>query len=209
MSLETMETPNVLKKTIIFGILLGIISVITSIISLYITKTATGLFTSAILAGAINYVLFIAVAVFFTIALRKAIGGYWSFSTALKTIFIMFAINAVISTIGTIVINQVMPNLQEESIDNTMNLTIELLESTGVNDEQIDAKIAEIEQQKEDLANLTIGQQIKGLMVYFLLYFVVALVFAAIFKKEKPVFYKVPAADPAFPEDDNQITPQT
>ncbi|MFZ4262663.1 DUF4199 domain-containing protein [Sphingobacterium sp. HJSM2_6] len=209
MSLENNETPNILKKTIIYGVLLGVFSLITSVISLYITKTATGLITSAILAGVINYVLFIAVAVFFTIALRKAIGGYWSFSTALKTIFIMFAINTVISTLGTMMVNQMMPTLQEESIDNTLNLTIELLESTGVSDEQIDAKIAEIEQQKEDLANLTIGQQIKGLMVYFLLYFVVALIFAAIFKKEKPIFYKVPASNPAFPEDDNQISPNS
>src|SRR5690606_27072538 len=91
---------DVKKKAIIYGVILGIISLILSIVSLYFSKTATSIVFSSVINIIVSYVLFLAAAVFFTIQLRKAVGGYWNFSTALKNIFIMLALTTVVGTIG-------------------------------------------------------------------------------------------------------------
>jgi hypothetical protein len=65
---------NVKKKAIINGVILGIISLVLSIISLYFSKTATSIVFSSVINILISYVLFLAAAVFFTLQLRKAEG---------------------------------------------------------------------------------------------------------------------------------------
>ncbi|MGJ1204288.1 DUF4199 domain-containing protein [Sphingobacterium lactis] len=197
-------TPDVKKKAIINGVILGIISLVLSIISLYILKSATSLMTSSVINFFVNYIIFLAVAILFTIQLRKAIGGYWSFSTALKNIFIMLAIAAVIGTVGIGIFNMVNPNVQIEAIENTQNLTIEMMEANNMADDQIDTMLEGLDQQKESLANMSFGQNLKGLAISLVLYFVLALILAAIFKKEKPLF-RTPAApsDEAHPWQNN------
>ncbi len=197
---ETIDNAAVVKKkAIIQGIILGVISFILSIISLYITKSATSLFTSSAAAGFINYAVFLIVAVFFVISLRKAAGGYWSFSEALKNIFIMMAIVAVIGTAGVSIWNMINPSLQQEAIDNTINMTIETMEATGAQDENIDNTIEMLEQQRNALAEMTIGQTLKGLAITIVMYFVLSLILAAIFKREKPIFQSPAASDNAHP----------
>lgn len=197
-------TPDVKKKAIINGVILGIISLVLSIISLYILKSATSLMTSSVINFFVNYIIFLAVAILFTIQLRKAIGGYWNFSTALKNIFIMLAIAAVIGTVGIGIFNMVNPNVQIEAIENTQNLTIEMMEANNMADDQIDTMLEGLDQQKESLANMSFGQNLKGLAISLVLYFVLALILAAIFKKEKPLF-RTPAApsDEAHPWQNN------
>lgn len=197
---ETIDNAAVVKKkAIIQGVILGVISFILSIISLYITKSATSLFTSSAAAGFINYAVFLIVAVFFVISLRKAVGGYWSFSDALKNIFIMMAIVAAIGTAGVSIWNMVNPGLQQEAIDNTINMTIETMEATGAQDENIDNTIEMLEQQRNALSEMTIGQTLKGLAITIVMYFVLSLILAAIFKREKPIFQSPAASDNAHP----------
>ncbi|MGO1520473.1 MAG: DUF4199 domain-containing protein, partial [Sphingobacterium sp.] len=68
-------------------------------------------------------------------------------------------------------------------------------EETNTPDEQIDTVLEMLDQQKEALGSLSFGQVFKGLFVSLLLYFVLALILAAIFKKDKPVFLKANAGD--------------
>ena len=182
------ETKSIKKQAVIYGIILGVVSLILSIISIYISKSATSLFLSSAINIIVNYVLFLALAVYFVLQLRKLIGGYWTFSIALKNIFIVLAISAVIGVLGVNVFNLVNPIPQEEAIDNTINLTIEMLEAANSSDEQIDKTIELLEQQKEALGSLTTGILLRGLMVSIILYFILALIFAAIFKREKLIF---------------------
>jgi len=182
------QTKDLKKQAVIYGIILGIVSLILSIISIYISKSATSLFLSSAINILVNYVLFLALAVYFVLQLRKLVGGYWTFSIALKNIFIVLAISAVIGVLGVNLFNLVNPIPQEEAIDNTINLTIEMLEAANSSDEQIDKTIELLEQQKEALGSLTIGILLRGLMVSLILYFILSLVFAAIFKREKLMF---------------------
>lgn len=206
MELPVSEHPALKKKVITYGIILGVVSVITAVISMYITKSGTNLMSSAVKAGAINYIPFLILVAFFAKALRNANGGYWSFTIALKNIFIMLAITAVIGTVASMIINWTMPQLQEAVLDNTRNMTIEYYESINAPDEAIDAVVAELDKQKDALGSLSFGQNMFGLMIYFLVYFVLALIFAAIFKKEKPLFKNPEVGDNAHPwQNDAQV----
>lgn len=189
---------EVRRKAVIYGVIMGVLAFVLGIISLIIMKNGTGLFTVTFISIFVNYGILIGLACYFSILLRKAIGGYWDFSTALKNIFIMLAISGVLATVGTSVMNASYPRLQEEAIDNMMNMTIESLEAMGAPDEQIDSTVEELEMQKDMLGTLSIGQVIKGIAVSLILYFVFALILAAIFKREKPMFIQ-PKGDEAHP----------
>ena len=89
MDATTLNASEVKKKAIINGVILGIISLVLSIISLYFLTSAKSLILSSVVNVIINYVIFLAAAIYFILQLRKAIGGYWDFTTALKNIFII------------------------------------------------------------------------------------------------------------------------
>lgn len=204
---ENKNLANVKRKAVSLGLILGVVSFVLGVISLIIVKNGTGLFTVGLSTFFVTYGGFIALSCYFSVLLRKSIGGYWDFSTALKNIFIMLAISGVLSTIASSAMNVVYPTLQEEAMDNMLNVTIEGLEAMGAPDEQIDATVESIEEQREMLGTLSIGQVIKGLAISLILYFVFALILAAIFKKERPVFIQ-PKGDEAHPwQDHNGSTP--
>lgn len=191
---------NLKKKAITKGVILGVISAVLSIISLYFSATATSIYTSSIINFVVNYGVFLAIAVVFVLQLRRAVGGYWSFSTALKNIFILLAVTATIGLLGISAFNAAFPDLQVEAIENTQNLTIETMEAANTPDEQIDTVLEMLDEQKEALGALSFGQVVKGLFVSLLLYFVLALILAAIFKKEKPIFKKVNPTESGSPD---------
>ena len=209
----TVNEAQIKKSAILKGIVLGIISVVLSLISLYLSANATSIITATIVNLLVNYGLFLLAGILFIVQLRKAIGGYWSFSVALKHIYIMLAVAAVLGFAGTTLFNVVTPNLQMKAIENTQNLTIEMMEAANAPDEQIDESLALLDQQKEAISNLSFGQIIKGLAVSLVMYFVLALILAAIFKKEQPIFRRVSASeggsgDIAHPWKDGEDTPQ-
>lgn len=202
---DTSVNVDLKRKAIIYGVVLGIISFILGVASLAITKTGTSLYTTMFMAFAVNFGLYLAFACYFVLQLRKAIGGYWDFRTALRHIFVTLAVSAILGTVGTLAFNALFPTIQEESIRNMMNMSIEVMESAGLPDAQIDATIQQFEEELATVGSLSVGQTIKGLAISLIMYFVLALVFAAIFKREKPVFIK-PTEESAHPwqEGNNQ-----
>lgn len=197
---QTIENRALLKKkAIILGIILGVISFVLSIISLYLGASAKSIVSFYALIGFVNYVVFLIVISFFVINLRKVVGGYWDFSTALKNIFIMMAIAAIIGTIGVSCWNFFYPSLQHRVNDNLMNLTIEMMEASGSKDENIDSAIEILEQQSNSISTMTVGQIFLGTAVTIVVYFVLSLIFAAIFKRERPIFQSPAPSDDAHP----------
>ena len=184
------EAAALKKQSVIYGVILGIVSLVVGIIQVYVSINLSSLVSLTVVSVLLNFVVFISLSCYFIVQLRKLNGGYWSFSAALKNIFIMLAISTVISVSGMSIFNAVNPVPQEQVINNTMNLTIETMENSGVDDEQIDSIIAEIEKGKEQIGVFSIGTIVKGILITLLIYFVLSLLLAAVFKKEKPVFQK-------------------
>jgi len=177
------------KQSITYGIYLGVIALVLGIITMYISKSTTSLVVLYGISAVLNLVVFIGVTVFFSINLRKGYGGYWSFSQALKSIFIMLAFATLISSVGSFLFTKyIEPTIQEEVMNNTSSLTIEMMENSGANDDQIDEVIAKLDEAKASISNISFSQFFKGFGITLISYFVLALILAAIFKREKPVF---------------------
>lgn len=177
------------KKSIIYGVVLGVISFVLGLIVLFVVKDLTSFWGVMSMSFIVNTGIFVIISALFSFSLRKANGGYWSFSIALKSIFMMLAISTIISTIGTqVYVNFVNPTLQEQVVTHTINVTIEYMEKNNVPDEVIDSKIAELEKQVDEIGKITLGQIFKGLAITLLFQFVFALLLSALSKREKPVF---------------------
>ncbi|MBP3943548.1 DUF4199 domain-containing protein [Sphingobacteriaceae bacterium WQ 2009] len=179
------------KDGIIFGIILGVISFILGLIVLYLVKDFKSFWAVMSTSIIVNTGIYVVVAAILAFFLRKRVGDYWSFSVALKTIYVMLAISTLISTTGTqALVNFVYPTLQEEVLNNTINVTIEYMEKSNLPDDQIDGKIAELEVQRDSIGKLTFGQFFKGMAITLVVQFIFALMLSAIFKREKPMFRK-------------------
>lgn len=185
-------TEEVKKEGIKYGVYLGVISLVINILSTYVLVNSTNFKTSSIATGAIALVLLIALSAYFAVLIRKVAGGFWGFSEALKGIFIMLAISVIISTVGGAVFNAVNPEPQQIVFDKTINNTIEMMEDMGADDDLIDKQVADLEQKRDSMREFSFMQTLKGLGVALIMYFILALILAAILKRERPVFLTVP-----------------
>jgi hypothetical protein len=131
----------------------------------------------------------IALAVFFCIDMRKKAGGYWTFSEALRHIFIMLLISAGIVYVFTILfgkyIDTTYPERMKEMI---MDKTDSLLSTMGVEESKME-EMREVQGEKlEKQFNPSFFEAIVGFGIQAIFYVVGSLLFALIFKKERPLF---------------------
>lgn len=174
------------KQSIKLGVVLGLISLALGIIVLYVTRSIHSFLLLTSLSFVINTILYAVISAFFSFNLRKRNGGFWNFTIALKSIFLMLLISTLIATIGTLVfVNFVNPTLQEDVLRNTINVTIEFMEEQGAPDEAIDSGVAKLEEQVEKIGNISFLQALRGLGIAILVQFVFALVLSAITRNEK------------------------
>ena len=189
---SSFSAEEVKKEGIKYGVYLGIISLVVSIVSMYVLVNVSDFKISSIVTGSASFVLMIALSAYFAVLLRRVAGGFWTFSQALKGIFTMLAISVIISTVGGAVFNLVNPEPQQIVFDKTINLTIETMESIGADDDLIDKQVADLEKQRDELRVFSVGQSVKGLAIALIMYFVFALILAAILKRERPGFLNIP-----------------
>ncbi len=195
---------EVKKEGIKYGIYLGVISLVVSIISLYVLMSTSNFKMTSIVTGGIGFVLMIGLSSYFAVLLRRVAGGFWSFSQALKGIYTMLAIAVIISSVGSTIFGIFNPEPQQLVFDKTINFTIETMESVGADEDLIDKQVSELEKTRDEMRSFSFGQTLKGLGVSLIMYFVFALVLAAILKCEKPAFLQVSREE----DQDGQDHPQ-
>lgn len=137
----------------------------------------------------IQFVVGIGLAVYFTLEIRKQIGGFWSFKEALKNIFILFIIPTIAVYFFSIIFGKwIEPDYPAKITEISLNATTEMMESMTNDQEMIDEAIAEMEQGLEKQFNPSVMDILKSVAVSALIYFIGALIWAAIFKRDRPVF---------------------
>lgn len=142
--------------------------------------------------GFITIAVGIGLAIYFTIDLRKKIGGYWSFREALGNIFLMFFVQVVIYTAFTTAFAKwIEPGYADLMRETALNATTEMAETFSSDQEVIDKMIEEAEKSIEKQVNPSLMDFLQGLAIAAIFYFIGALIFAAIFKRERPVFTPV------------------
>jgi hypothetical protein len=132
------ESP-IRKAAVPVGLILGAISFALGVFSFYFTTTMTSSMIMMLFSPLIfSVILPIVIAVFFTLDLRKKIGGYWSFKQATSGIFIMFLISTIVSTIGTGFIfgKLIEPDMVGKTKTVMVNAVTELMEKSNASQEK-------------------------------------------------------------------------
>jgi len=183
--METQSTVNLKTEALKNGVIWGVINIVLFLIVWYVVPD---LMSSWLFMG-ITMAIGIALAVFFCLDMRKKAGGYWSFGEALWNIFVMFLLAALIMYVFTILfgkfIDTTYPTVMKEEI---LVKTDKMYESLGMEADKIKEARELQEQRLESQFNPTFGEAVVGFGITAIIYFIGALIFALIFKKNKPLF---------------------
>lgn len=151
--------------------------------------------------GMISLLLSIGLAIYFTLDIRKKTGGYWSFKEAVSAIFVLFIVQIVIYTCFVTAFSKwIEPSYADFTRETGLNAATEMYENITTDQEMIDQMIADTERRIEKQVNPTLGEFIQGLAIWVIVYFVFALIFAAIFKRNRPYF--APIVEDEIPSDE-------
>lgn len=186
--METTVNPAALRKAALNNALIwAVISLALFLIVFYVKPDLMGSFTWNI----VQFLVGIGLAVWLCLDLRKKAGGYWTFREALSHIFLMFFVQAIIVFFFTILFAKIEPSFVDKMKAVSQNATVGMLEKMGMDQDKIDEALKESEMQMEKQFNPGIKEILVGIGTVAIMYFIGALIFAAIFKKDPPVFREV------------------
>lgn len=184
--METTQQTSVNPKKLALtnGLIWAAINIAMFLVVFYVKSDLMGSF---VFAG-IQLLIGLGLAVYFCLDIRKKIGGYWSFKEALSTIFMMFFIQAVIVLTFTVIFGKIEPSYPVKMKEIASKSTEQMMEKMGADQELIDKTMADSGERFEKQFNPGFKDILITLGISAIVYFLGALIFAAIFKKESPVF---------------------
>lgn len=180
---------NAKKIALINGLIWAGISVFILLASFYAMPNLLG----NMAFGVVSFLISLGLAIYFVLDLRKKVGGYWTFREALSHIFIMFIVQHVVYTLFVLAFGKfIEPAYADHMREVTLNASVEMAEAFGGgNQEVIDQMIEEAEKSVEKQLNPSVSDFSLALGIAVIMYFIGALIFAAIFKRERPMFAAV------------------
>jgi hypothetical protein len=179
------------KKAAGTGVLLGLVVMVLSIFSFYfITSIATSFWLVSFGPLIFSVTLPIIVAVLFSIDLRKKIGGYWNFRQAVTGFFVMFLVCYAINYVGTNLLfaKVIEPQMVKKTQDAVLKASEEMMEKQGIDQAQIDDRLDNVKKKFEEQRENTPTKIASSFGISLIFIFVIAMIFAAILKKEPPLF---------------------
>src|SRR5690554_3013656 len=137
----------------------------------------------------VQIVVGIGLAIYFTLDIRKQIGGFWTFREAISAIFVLFITPSIILYFFSLAFGKwIEPDYNRIITEASLNATTELMENISSDQEVIDKTIAETEEALESQLNPSFFDIVKSLGFSVLVYFIFSLIWAAIFKRDRPIF---------------------
>ncbi|TDQ73854.1 DUF4199 domain-containing protein [Sphingobacterium yanglingense] len=173
------------KDALIYGAVAGILSIIFSIIAIYHSRTVDNYSSLYMVSTALKVIGTVLIPIGLVYLLKKRNGTDWTFSRALKSIYIFLAASIVVSAIGITVYQKLILDrtVLEESYQNLMNLKIVEMESRGATDDEIDQQMEIIEQDRAfAFSDLSFRNTIPPIFISLLVNFVFAMVLALLFR---------------------------
>ena len=176
---------NLNKAASTNGVIIGILSTVIGVVTYYVFPSLLGSMSFGIGTLVVSLLIY----VFFTIDLRKKIGGFWTFKEALKGIFLMSFIAGIVYSLANVVFYKFIEPGAFEKIAGFMESGMsQTFENMGMEQEKIDEAVAKQIEGIKAQYDPTFAQFFKNLGIAVIIQFVMSLIFAAIFKKETPVF---------------------
>jgi hypothetical protein len=161
-----------------------------------ISGLAMVLLTTILYLGGVNaflgpvaywgYVTPLAMAIIAPLAEKKARGGYLEFRDALKASFLVFVITLALQTLFTwVLMNYIDPPFRQAVEQVTQARTEKLLHDMMHMDQE---KIDEAMAREQGVNHFTLPKLLMGLAFWYVVFFIVSLLIAAIVRKKKPEF---------------------
>ncbi|GAA3984735.1 DUF4199 domain-containing protein [Mucilaginibacter dorajii] len=195
----TIDIKQLRTSAVTFGLILGIALVILNILSFYVIISTSSVIAISATPFIFSVLLPIALVIVLCFNLRKKIGGSWNFKHAATGIFIMFLAAFVVKFIvyDQLFTKVIEPNTVQKTETAMVNAVTTFLEKSNTSQDVIDKKMEEIQKQFDAQKNVTIGKEIQSIGISIIFMFVVAVIFAAFFKKEIHTFNPNLDNDPA------------
>lgn len=176
---------NLNKAASTNGVIIGILSIVIGVVTYYVFPQLLGSISFGIGSLVVSLIIYI----FFTIDLRKKIGGFWGFREALRGIFLMAFVAGVLYSIGNVAFYKFIEPTAFEKISGFMESGMsETFDNMGMEQSKIDETVTKQIEGLKAQYDPTVAQFFKNLGIAVIIQFVMSLIFAAIFKKELPVF---------------------
>jgi len=180
-----------LRKTgVVYGVLLGAVLSILSILSFYVMISTSTVVIISAAPFIFSVVLPLALVVILCFYFRKKIGGYWNLRQAATGIFIMFFTAFVIQFIvrDQLFAKVVEPNMVQKTQTAMNSAVSKFLTESKASPQEVKKKLEEINAPFKQQQDFSIGKQIQSIGITIIFLFVLAIVFAAFFKREGPVY---------------------
>jgi hypothetical protein len=171
------------------GLVLGLIITALYIFYFYfLVDIAESAITLAMGQVAFSYMLPFFAITYLCFWFRQKIGGHWNFRQATTGIFIMFLSAYVVYLLGfgLVFSKFIEPNNVQKTETATVHKKIEILKKNGTDPKVIQGVIADLKKDFASKENTSAVKSIQGIIEYIILIFVLALIFAALFKREPP-----------------------
>jgi hypothetical protein len=185
MELTTEPLANLKKESFKNGLIMAGVSIVLFLFMNYVLPEQMGSF----LMLGLQLTIGLGLSVVLCLDMRKKAGGYWTFGEALLHIFVMFIISAVIVYLFTIAFGKFIDTTYPVRMKEMIGAKTEsMLKSLGVTEDKLAEAMAKQKQDMEKQFSPNFSQMIVGLGIQLVMYFIGALIFAAIFKKTRPMF---------------------
>jgi len=183
------------KKGFIKGLFLGVIVVMMHIASFYYMTGTVDSHPLLVLPGSFVFTIVIPliVIILFILNIRKSIGGYWSFREAVTAIFIMLFTTYVLLTIGrdVLFVKMVEPHMVQKIGAVMIESRTRKDQLDGMTPAQIAKDMVVTKSNFNIPANVNTWDVIaSNLPENIILTFILAVIFTAIFKKDRPVIHE-------------------
>ncbi|MES2652946.1 MAG: DUF4199 domain-containing protein [Bacteroidota bacterium] len=191
-------TVNLKKEALKNGAIWGAINIVIFLVTWYAMPT---LMSSYWYVG-ISVIIGILLAVYFCIELRKKAGGYWSFSEALWPIVAMFLMNMTLVFLFTIAFGKFIdPTYPVKMKEISMESTAKLMETIGGDEATVAQEMSKAEERFDKQFNPDFKEGVFQYGLSAIMYFVFALIFTLIFKKNNPNPWGETAAEDSVKEE--------
>lgn len=186
--LQEEKKPKVYEEIFKYGLILGIAFFVLGLISLYMMQSADSFLVMTIAYPVIfQLVIPLVIVIFICINLRKQIGGYWTFKQALKSIFLVFFIGWLFSfSLNLAYTKLVDTSVMEKTQDHMKESFVTFMKKQNIDDEKIDSEVAKLDEQFAKQNEFSAATTFRNITIAVSIIFVIALIFAAIFKRTRP-----------------------
>lgn len=181
--ISTSEPISLKKIATINGFILGAINTLILLLVFYLMPNLIASFAFTIIQ-----VLFgLGLVIYFCLDMRKKMGGYWSFKQALTGIFSLLFKSALVVFFFMLIFGKFIDHSYPIKMKEiAIAKSTEIMEKWGEDQDKITESAAELNFSLEKRFNPTIADICKSVCVIAIMYFIGALILAAIFKKENP-----------------------